>query len=151
MSRKTLAALAALLLAAPALGSPAIAAGYEAQLDPAPFDAGTRAIILGCIGTASADLQGNMLTVKGTFKDLTSNATAASLRIGLAKAVPGDAIGTLTVTHAKQGEFSGSVKLNAAQIAALKRQAIYIRIDSEKAPDGNLQGWLEETGAGHES
>jgi hypothetical protein len=151
MSGKILAAVAALLLAAPALAMPARAAGYEAQLDPAPFDASTRAIILGCIGQATADLQGNTLTIKGTFKDLTSNATAASVRIGLAKAVPGDAIGTLTVTHAKQGEFSGTVKLNAAQIAALKRQSLYIRIDSEKAPDGNLQGWLEETGAGHES
>ncbi len=149
MSRKSLVALAALLLTAPM--SAAWAAQFEAQLDPAPFDAGTRAIILGCIGTASADLDGNVLTIKGTFKDLTSDATAASLRIGLAKAVPGDAIGTLIVTKARAGEFSGRVKLNAAQIAALKRQSLYIRIDSAKAPDGNLQGWLEETGAGHES
>lgn len=141
MMGKSAIAAALLLLAAPAW-----AARYEAELDPAPFDATTRAILLGSIGTASADLSGNTLTIKGSFKDLTSNATAASVRIGLAKAVPGDAIGTLTVTHAKQGEFSGAVKLNAAQIAALKRQALYIRIDSEKAPDGNLQGWLEETG-----
>ena len=147
MSRTVFATTAALLL----LTAPAWAAGYEAQLDPAPFDASTRAIILGCIGTATADLQGNTLTIKGTFKDLTSNATAGSVRIGLAKAVPGDAIGTLTVTHATHGEFSGTVKLNASQIAALKRQSLYIRIDSEKAPDGNLQGWLEETGMGHES
>ena len=43
------------------------------------------------------------------------------------------------------------IKLNAAQLAALKRQALYIRIDSEKAPDGNVQGWLEESGNGHDS
>jgi hypothetical protein len=141
MIRKSALVAALLLLAAPAW-----AARYEAQLDPAPFDAATRSIVLGSIGTVSAELTGNNLAIKGTFKDLTSNATAASVRTGLAKAVPGDAIGTLTVSHAKEGEFSGTVKLNAAQLAALKRQALYIRIDSEKAPDGNLQGWLEETG-----
>jgi hypothetical protein len=141
MIRKSAIAAALLLLAAPAF-----AARYEAELDPAPFDATTRAIVLGSIGTVSAELTGNNLAIKGTFKDLTSNATAASVRTGLAKAVPGDAIGSLTVSHAKEGEFSGTLKLNAAQLAALKRQALYIRIDSEKAPDGNLQGWLEETG-----
>ena len=39
----------------------------------------------------------------------------------------------------------GSVKLTSSQLAALKQQALYIRIDSEKAPDGNVQGWLEGT------
>jgi hypothetical protein len=141
MIRKSAIAAALLLLAAPAF-----AAHYEAELDPAPFDAATRSIVLGSIGTVSAELTGSNLAIKGTFKDLTSNATAASVRMGLAKAVPGDAIGTLTASHAKQGEFSGTVKLNAAQLAALKRQSLYIQIDSEKAPDGNLQGWLEETG-----
>ena len=67
------------------------------------------------------------------------------MRIGLAKGVPGDAIGSLTADHASSGNFSGSVKLTADQIAALKKQAIYVRIDSEKAPDGNVQGWLEGT------
>ena len=43
------------------------------------------------------------------------------------------------------GHFSGSVKLSSDQVAALKKQAIYVRIDSEKAPDGNVQGWLEGT------
>ena len=65
--------------------------------------------------------------------------------------MPGDAIGSLTVEHARQGAFSGSIKLNAAQLAALKREALYIRIDSEKAPDGNVQGWLEDSGKDHVS
>jgi hypothetical protein len=55
------------------------------------------------------------------------------------------------VDHARQGSFSGSIKLTAAQLAALKRQAIYIRIDSQKSPDGNIWGWLEESGIGHVS
>ena len=139
--------LCALLLAA----SPAFAAGYEAELDPAPFDATNRADVIGSIGNATATLSGNTLTVQGTFSNLASPAKGGSFRIGLAKGVPGDAIGNLTVENARQGSFAGTVKLNSAQLAALKRQALYIRIDSEKSPDGNVQGWLEEAGAGHES
>ena len=133
---------AALLLAA----APAFAQEFEAQLDPAPFDATTRADILGSIGNVTATLNGSTLTVNGTFQDMTSAATGASVRIGLAKGVLGDAVGPLTATRAQQGAVSGSVPLNAAQLDALRREAIYVRIDSEKAPEGNLQGWLEPKG-----
>ena len=143
---------AALLLAAPLSTVPALAAAtYEAELDPAPFDATNRADVIDSIGNVTANLDGNTLTVKGTFSNFTSPATGGSFRIGLAKGVPGDAIGTLTVEHARQGSFSGSIKLNASQLAALKRQSLYIRIDSEKSPDGNVQGWLEESGKDHVS
>jgi len=133
------------------LATPALAASYEAQLDPTPFDATNRADVIESIGNVTATLDGSSLTVKGTFSNFTSPATAGSFRIGLAKGVPGDAIGSLTVEHARQGSFSGTIKLSAAQLTALKRQSLYIRIDSEKAPDGNVQGWLEESGMGHES
>ncbi len=125
------------------LATPALAAGYEAELDPVPFDAVNRADVIDSIGTVTATLDGNILTIQGRFSNLTSNATGGSVRIGLAKGVPGDAIGTLTVAHGREGVVSGSVKLTSAQAAALNKQALYIRIDSEKAPDGNLQGWLE--------
>jgi len=127
------------------------AATYEAELDPIPFDATNRADVIESIGNVTASLDGSTLTVKGTFSNFTSPATSGSFRIGLAKGVPGDAIGNLTVEHARQGAFSGTIKLTSAQLAALKRQSLYIRIDSEKAPDGNVQGWLEESGSGHES
>jgi len=133
------------------LATPALAVSYEAQLDPTPFDATNRADVIESIGNVTATLDGSSLTVKGTFSNFTSPATAGSFRIGLAKGVPGDAIGSLTVEHARQGSFSGTIKLSAAQLTALKRQSLYIRIDSEKAPDGNVQGWLEESGIGHES
>ena len=142
MSRKNslFSAMALLLSAAPAL-----AAAYDAELDPVPFDASNRAIVIDSIGDASATLDGGTLNVRGNFSKFTSPATGGSVRIGLAKGVPGDAIGTLTVDHAISGHFSGSIKLNSEQLAALKKQAIYVRIDSEKAPDGNVQGWLEGT------
>ena len=136
-----------LLLATPAFA----AATYEAELDPTPFDASNRADVIESIGGVTATLDGSTLTVKGTFSNFTSPATGGSFRIGLAKGVPGDAIGSLTVEHARQGAFSGTIKLNAAQLAALKREALYVRIDSQKAPDGNVQGWLEDAGKDHVS
>ena len=141
MSRNILFGALALLLSA----APALAAGYDAELDPVPFDPSNRAIVINSIGDASATLEGSTLTVKGNFSNFTSPATGGSVRIGLAKGVPGDAIGSVTADHATSGHFSGTVKLNSEQIAALKKQAIYVRIDSEKAPDGNVQGWLEGT------
>ena len=132
-------AFAALLFAAPAM-----AAGYEAELDPVPFDATNRADVINSIGNVTATLEGATLTVQGTFSNLASPAKGGSFRIGLAKGVPGEAIGgNLVVSHAQAGTVSGSVTLTPAQVEALNRQALYVRIDSEKAPDGNLQGWLE--------
>jgi hypothetical protein len=141
MSRKSIFCATGLVL----LAAPAFAAGYDAELDPAPFDASNRAAVINSIGDASATLDGGTLTVRGNFSNFASPATGGSLRIGLAKGVPGDAIGALSVDHATTGHFSGSIKLTGEQIAALKRQALYVRIDSEKAPDGNVQGWLEGT------
>jgi hypothetical protein len=145
-SRILICAATALLLAAPAF-----AAGYEAQLDPTPFDATNRADVIESIGTVTATLEGSTLTVRGTFLNFTSPATGGSFRIGLAKGVPGDAIGSLTVEHARQGSFSGTIKLTAGQMTALKKEALYVRIDSEKAPEGNVQGWLEVSGKDHVS
>lgn len=137
--------LAGLLLAMSSAA--AFSQSYEAQLDPAPFDATTRANVIGAIGQVSAVLAGDTLTVSGKFSSLASAATSAQLRTGLAKGVPGDPIAPLTVSHSTDGTLSGRVKLTATQLAALNKQSVYVRIDSEKAPDGNLQGWLEPVGA----
>lgn len=140
MSRSLLAGAAFLLAAV----SPAFAAEtFEAQLDPAPFDATTRANVIGSIGDVKAVLEGDTLTITGSFSQMTSPATGASLRMGLAKGVVGDEIGKLTAQAAPEGRVSGSVKLTPAQVAALHKEALYVRVDSQKAPDGNLQGWLE--------
>jgi hypothetical protein len=143
-ARHVILVAAALMLAA----TPVMAAGqgFEAELDPTPFDATSRADVINSIGNITATLDGSILTVNGTFSSMASAATGASVRVGLAKGVPGDAVGTLTVTHAAEGSVSGSVNLTSAQLAALRKQALYVRIDSEKAPDGNLQGWLEAKG-----
>ena len=60
MPRISVLCAAAFLLAA----SPVLAAGYDAELDPAPFDATNRADVIGSIGNATATLDGSTLTVE---------------------------------------------------------------------------------------
>ena len=43
---------------------------------------------------------------------------------------------------AVEGKVTGAFKLDETQAAALKKGRLYIQIDSEKAPNGNLWGWL---------
>ena len=128
--------------------SPAFAAGqtFQGDFDPVPHDNSTRDNVVGS-GTISATLLDGTLTVQGNFSGLSSTATAAHLRIGAAMGVPGPVIGDLRATAAAEGEISGSVKLNAAQVTALKKGALYIELDSAKAPDGNSWGWLESPDA----
>jgi hypothetical protein len=46
------------------------------------------------------------------------------------------------VPAATSGSFKGVVQLTQAQRQALEKSAVYIQIHSEKAPEGNLWGWL---------
>jgi hypothetical protein len=131
-----------LLLAAPG-GMPALAqsAKYETTLDPAPLTFATRNDVAGT-GSVTAELRGNMLIVNGSFAGLPSPATTAQLRSGLLTGVPGDAFADLAVPHSPGGTITGSVKGSRAIIAALKRGGLYVQLNSEKAPNGNLWGWL---------
>jgi len=123
-------------------GQPALAADkYITNLGPMPLDDASRANIQGR-GDVSATLDGRKLSVSGTFKQLPSPATAAHLNISLATGVPGDKIFDLTVTQAPSGTVSGDVTLSAKQAAAFRTGKLYVQIDSQKAPDGTIWGWL---------
>ena len=54
----------------------------------------------------------------------------------------GPPIGDLTVTAATSGTISGSIELTKEQIDDLAAGRLYIQLHSQKAPDGNLWGWL---------
>jgi hypothetical protein len=137
-----LAALA-VLATTPAWAAPQ---AFQAELDPAPFDASTHANVVG-IGNITATLDGGTLTFTGTFSGLSSPATGSHLLMGAAEGVtPGTVIGDLIADHGASGALSGTIKLNAKQLAGLRASTLYVRLDSEKAPDGNLQGWLEAAG-----
>ncbi|HWA23439.1 MAG TPA: CHRD domain-containing protein [Caulobacterales bacterium] len=114
---------------------------FVAELDPVFFEPATYANVVGR-GTVSAQLSGDTLTLKGAFEGLPSNAVSAQLRSGLATGVPGPVIATLTSETKTSGAVSGAVRLSRAQVEALRRGALYLQINSVKAPDGNLWGWF---------
>ncbi len=114
---------------------------YKTRLSATPADARTRAALAGS-GTASATLSGTKLTVTGSFDGLVSPATTASLHAGVAAGVRGPAVGDLTISKAVSGTISGSVDLTPQQMTSLHKGGIYVLINSEKAPDGVLWGWL---------
>jgi CHRD domain-containing protein len=60
------------------------------------------------------------------------------------KGIPGPVIPNieLAATKAEKGTVSGTVELTPDQIADLRNGRLYVQIQSERAPDGNLWGWL---------
>ena len=54
----------------------------------------------------------------------------------------GPAILELTVSKAMSGVVAGSFDLRPEQIENLEKGRWYVQIDSQKAPEGNLWGWL---------
>jgi len=114
---------------------------YKVRLSPLPVDAQLARNTTGH-GSASVTLAGTKLNVSGIFEGLLGPATAAQLRHGVATGVRGPVLYDLTVTKAASGTISGSFDLTPEQIEALRKGRLYVQIDSEKAPDGNLWGWL---------
>jgi hypothetical protein len=130
------------------LVAPAAAAEYQTNLGPMPLDDETKAVIAGR-GDATAGYDGKVLTVKGRFAGLPSDATEAHIFLSDHIGVPGRKVLDLAVTKATSGTVSGNFPLTAEQAAALRVGHFYIQIDSEKAPPGygwgpkgTLWGWL---------
>jgi hypothetical protein len=128
-------------MAASLLYGGAAAQTYQANLGPMPLDAAINKNMLGR-GEATASWDGKMLTVNGRFAGLPSSATKAHLFVSPAIGVPGGESFDLTVSAADNGTLSGQLALNAKQAAAFRTGRLYVQIDSQKAPAGNLWGWL---------
>jgi hypothetical protein len=120
---------------------PALSQEFQARLGRMPVDARNQASVTG-LGDATAELDGDTLTVSGRFAGLQGPATAASLHMGPAVGVRGPAVHALEVTRAADGSLRGSVELTPEQVAALRAGRLYIQVDSSAASDGNLWGWL---------
>jgi len=114
---------------------------YRVRLTTVPMDGGMRNTVAGS-GSASATLTGTKLSISGTFDGLKSPATLARLHSGVARGVRGDAVGELTISKATKGSLSGSIDLTPDQVKGLHEGKLYIEIASEKAPEGNLWGWV---------
>jgi hypothetical protein len=113
---------------------------FATRLSVVPLTIAMQATVAGQ-GSATAVLSGSRLTIEGKFDGLRSPATAARLHLA-PRAMRGEAIAELTVSKATSGTFKGSVDLTDRQRDALERLSLYVQINSEKAPEGNLWGWL---------
>jgi hypothetical protein len=115
---------------------------FKARLSPVPIDATMMSTIAGS-GSITAVLAGKQLTISGTFEGLRSPATTVQIHRGM-KGIRGPVILDLdlTISKAVKGTLTGSVELTADQIADLRAGRLYVQIQSERAPDGNLWGWL---------
>jgi CHRD domain len=114
---------------------------FKARLAPVPIDVAMQATVAGS-GAATGTLSGHTLTIAGTFDGLKSPATVASIHKSPVRGVRGPHVFDLTISHATSGTIAGSLELNPQQQADLEAGRLYIQVHSEKAPDGNLWGWL---------
>ncbi len=116
---------------------------YQVYLSPMPFNDATQPIMQGK-GTASATLDGDTLSISGSFAGLSGPATKAHLSVSKGPGIPGSALVDLTLVGDVAGKVTGQIKLDPSQLVALRGRRLYIQIDSEKAPSGHLWGWLLE-------
>jgi hypothetical protein len=114
---------------------------YRARLSVVPIDIAMQSSVAGS-GSVTATLKGRTLVLNGTFTGLITPATVVRLHRGPRLAMRGPAIGDLTATAATSGTITGSLELSPEQAADLAAGRLYVQLHSEKAPEGNLWGWL---------
>jgi hypothetical protein len=137
---RSLRLVAAVTACAVAAGA-AAADTFRIRLTPVPIEAATAAATTGH-GSATAQLDGTKLTLKGNFAGLKGAATVARIHEGSVTGVRGPAIADFTVPAAQSGDFTATLTLTAAQADGVRRGHVYVQIASASAPEGNLWGWL---------
>ena len=113
---------------------------YVSRLSPVPITVDMQSTVAGS-GTATAVLNGRRLTIDGKFSGLRTPATVARLHLA-PRAARGEAFAELKVSSGTSGTINGAIDLSPDQVQALTRNSVYLQLNSEKAPDGNLWGWL---------
>ena len=114
---------------------------YRARLSPVPLDVARQATISGA-GSVSATLTGTTLTRTGISAGLTTASTVARVHRSPRTAMRGPAIGDLKIDPGTSGTIAGTLELTKEQVDDLANGRLYIQLHSEKAPEGNLWGWL---------
>jgi autotransporter translocation and assembly factor TamB len=138
------AGLAAIVVAVLSFAPLAAAEKYQVHLSAMPFNDATQPIMTAGKGSATATLEGETLSISGTFAGLPARATKARLSLSRGPGIPGNPVVDLTLAGDVAGKVTGQIKLDPSQLAALRGRRLYIQIDSEKAPSGHLWGWLLE-------
>ncbi len=114
---------------------------YRTRLSLVSLDIPMQATVAGS-GSVTATLKGTTLTITGTFSGLKTPATVVRVHRSPRTAMRGPAIGDLTATSETSGTISGSIELTKEQVDDLAAGRLYVQLHSQKAPDGNLWGWL---------
>lgn len=113
---------------------------FKTRLSPVPIAAYNPAVVGS--GSVTATVAGNKLTIAGTFEGLASPATTAKIHKGTKTGVRGEPFLNLTISNGTSGSISGTFDLTPAQVQELAAGRYYVQVQSEKAPEGNLWGWL---------
>ena len=127
-------------IAAFSVNGQAAGQSFHARLSPMPVTPQTVDSITG-IGQVDIKLDGNTLTLSGTFSGMSSNASSAHIHNG-PKAQPGPVTFSLEVDLSTGGNISGTFELTQEQTNALRDEEFYIQIHSEDNPAGELRGWI---------
>lgn len=138
--KRVVAALAVVLWVSAVLVVQAQSRTFKTRLSPVPVAAYNPAIV--GTGSVTATVAGNKLTIAGTFDGLASAATTARIHKSTKTGVRGEPILNLTITNGTSGQISGTFDLTPAQVQELAAGRYYVQLQSEKAPEGNLWGWL---------
>lgn len=131
--------LAGILALAPALHAQA-ARSFKTRLSPVPV-AAYNVNVVGT-GTVTATLTGTKLAVSGSYEGLASPVTVVKIFKSSKPGIRGEALLDLKASGGTSGTISGQFDLTAAQVQELSASRYYVQLHSEKAPDGNLWGWL---------
>jgi CHRD domain len=142
MRKTTLFAALALAAASVSAAVAADANSYRTRLSMIPIDVSMQVNVAGA-GQLTATLNGNRLTVNGSATGLRSPATTVRIHRG-PPGIPGPAILDLTATKTTSPAISGTVELSPSMVDDLKNGQLYVQLSSERAPDGNLRGWLAQ-------
>ncbi len=133
--------LSALVLTLALAAAQAPPGAMRARLSPLPTDLAMQETIAG-LGAATATLAGTTLTVEGTYRGLRSAATTVRVYESPRPGLRGPLVGEFASGGGTMGTFKGTVTLTREQAAAFGTGLLYVQVQSEKAPDGNLWGWL---------
>jgi hypothetical protein len=138
VSRPLVAAILCARFCAPAFATD----NYQTDIGPTPKNGRQGANVQGR-GTVLATLDNNKFLLHGKFSGLSSAATEAHLCMGNVMGGIGPAIGDLTIAQAQSGDISGTFTLTPDQVTALKTGRLYVMLNSQSAPKGNLWGWFQ--------
>jgi len=116
------------------------ATSFHARLSPVPVESSNASKITGT-GSVTATLDGQKLTIAGTFEGMKSPATIAQVHMGQ-RGVRGPVEFDLQIDKSPSGKLSGVITLTKVEVDTLRRGWYYIQIHAQDAPEGNLWGWL---------